>query len=61
VTHRSTPTRTLSARPDLDQIKRQAQELLDAYRIEDADTAKEVHAHCRHADPTTFALHEAPS
>jgi ankyrin repeat protein len=59
VTHRSTPTRTLSAHPDLDQLKRQAKELLDAFRRGDAEVAKEVHAHYRRADSATFALHDA--
>ena len=44
------PTRTLRNRPDLDQLKRQAKELLDAFRAGDPDAAKEVHAHYRQAD-----------
>ena len=53
------PTRTLRNRPDLNQLKRQARELLDAFRAGDSDAAKEVHAHYRQADPSTFALHDA--
>jgi ankyrin repeat protein len=56
-THR--PTRTLSQRPHLDQLRRQAKELLDAYAGGDADAAVEIHAHYDGADPTTFALHDA--
>jgi ankyrin repeat protein len=53
------PTRTLPAHPDLDQLKRQARELLDAYRAGDARTSAEVHAHDPDAAAQTFALHDA--
>src|SRR5687767_10268462 len=53
------PTRTLRDRPDLDQLKRQAKELLDAFRAGQADASKEVHAYYRQADASTFALHDA--
>ena len=53
------PTRTLRDRPDLDQLKRQAKELLDAFRAGHPEATKEVHAHYRQADPSTFALHDA--
>ena len=53
------PTRTLRNRPDLDQLKRQAKELLDAFRAGDSESAKEVQAHYRQADRSTFALHDA--
>ena len=53
------PTRALRRHPDLDQIKRQAKELLDAFRTGDPEVGREVHAHYRHADPSTFALHDA--
>lgn len=56
---KSLPTRTLSDRPHLDQLRRQAKELLDAFRAGDAEAAKEVHAHYRQADRATFALHDA--
>ena len=53
------PTRTLRDRPDLDQLKRQAKELLDAFCAGQPEATKEVHAHYRQADPSTFALHDA--
>ena len=53
------PTRTLRDRPDLDQLKRQAKELLDAFCAGHPEATKEVHAHYRQADPSTFALHDA--
>jgi len=45
--------------PDLDQLKRQAKELLDAYRAQSPDAVNEVAAHHRTAAPETFALHDA--
>jgi ankyrin repeat protein len=57
--HRSTPTRTLSVRPDIDQLRRQAKELLDAFRSGNTSAKKEVEAHYRRADSDTFALHDA--
>ena len=54
-----TPTRTLSQRPHLDQLRRQAKELLEAYAAGEADAAGEIHAHYDGADPATFALHDA--
>ncbi len=54
-----TPTRTLSGRPHLDQLRRQAKELLAAYTGGDAAAAAEIHAHHHGADPRTFALHDA--
>src|SRR5436190_17613436 len=56
---RSLPTRTLSARPNLDQLKRQAKELLDAFRAGDAEARAEIDTHYRGADAKTFALHDA--
>jgi len=53
------PTRTLRPRPDLAQLKRQARELLDAFRAGDPDAATEVRAHYRQADASSFALHDA--
>jgi len=52
------PSRRLAARPDLDQLKRQAKELLAAFRSGDADAAAEVRARFRDADRETFALHD---
>jgi ankyrin repeat protein len=53
------PTRALRERPDLDQLRRQAKELLDAFRTGDARAAAEVTAHYREADAASFALHDA--
>src|SRR5687768_12063046 len=55
----SLPTRTLRERPDLDQLKRQAKELLAAFRGGKPDVSAEVHAHYRSADPAVFELHDA--
>jgi ankyrin repeat protein len=55
----SLPTRTLRERPDLGQLKRQAKELLAAFRAGQADTTAEVRKHYRDADAATFALHDA--
>jgi len=52
-------TRTLREHPDLDQLRRQAKELLEAYLAGQADAVAEVAAHYRGADPSTFALHDA--
>jgi ankyrin repeat protein len=53
------PTRTLANHPDLDQIRRQAKELLRAFSAREADAVAEVTAHYRAASPQTFALHDA--
>jgi len=52
-------SRTLATRPDLDQLRRQAKELLAAYRAGDADAIAEVRARYHDADPEQFALHTA--
>jgi ankyrin repeat protein len=54
-----TATRTLGSHPHLDQLKRQAKELLEAFTSGDADAAVEVHTHYHGANATTFALHDA--
>ena len=59
MTSNSLPTRTLSERPDLDQLKRQAKELLEAFGAGKADAAAEVHAHYHDANAAGFALHDA--
>lgn len=51
--------RTLPGRPRLDQLKRQAKELLAAYRAGDAEAAADVRARFGPANPATFALHHA--
>lgn len=53
------PTRTLAAQPDLDQLRRQAKELLAAFVAGNADASAEVHTHYRDARAATFALHDA--
>src|SRR6266436_6321589 len=53
------PTRKLREHPDLNQLKRQAKELLAAFAARDAEAVAEVNAHYRGADPATFALHDA--
>src|SRR5215468_6889701 len=53
------PTRAMRENPDLDQLKRQAKELLDAYRASSPEAVAEVTAYHRTATPETFALHDA--
>src|SRR6266850_8209049 len=53
------PTRAMRDNPDIDQLKRQARELLEAYRAQSPDTIIEVAAHHRTAARETFALHDA--
>lgn len=55
----SLPTRRLRARPDLEQLKRQAKEILESFRAGDRAATAEVNAHFRAADRQTFALHDA--
>jgi ankyrin repeat protein len=45
--------------PDIDQLRRQARELLEAYRAQSPDAVLEVDAYHRTATPHTFALHDA--
>jgi len=53
------PTRRLSDRPDLAQIKRQAKELLKAFAAADPAAVAEVDAHFGRARGGPFALHDA--
>jgi ankyrin repeat protein len=53
------PTRKLPARPDLDQLKRQAKELLEGYLAGEENAVAEVNRFFRDADPAKFALHDA--
>lgn len=53
------PTRVMRENPDIDQLRRQARELLEAYRAQSADAVLEVEACHRTATPATFALHDA--
>ena len=59
VTRPLIPTRILRERPDLDQLKRQAKELLQAFKDGANVAAAEVSAHYHGAEPGTFALHDA--
>jgi len=52
------PTRAMRENPDLDQLKRQAKELLEAYRASSPDAVAEVAAYHRSASLETFALHD---
>ena len=45
-------TRTLPAKPDLDQLRRQAKELLAEFRASDPGAMAEVTQHYRDADPS---------
>jgi ankyrin repeat protein len=53
------PTRRLRGRPDLEQLKRQAKELREAFLAGEANALAEVNAHYPGADPSKFALHNA--
>jgi ankyrin repeat protein len=59
VSTRSVPTRTLPDRPNLDQLRRQAKELLEGFRAGHADSLREIQLHYRRPDPSSFALHDA--
>ena len=56
---RKVPTRRMREHPDLEQLKRQAKELLGAYQAGEAAAIAEVNAHYHSADPAQFALHDA--
>src|SRR5262245_25726705 len=45
--------------PDIDQLKRQAKELLERFISGDPKATAEVDAYYHDADPSTFALHHA--
>src|SRR5262245_5060482 len=53
------PVRAMRETPDIDQLRRQARELLEAYRVQSPDAVIEVAAHHRTATPESFALHDA--
>ena len=53
------PTRELRKQTDIDQLRRQAKELLAAFAAGEPGAAGEVNAHYRGADPAKFALHDA--
>ena len=56
---KSLPTRALREHPDLNQLKRQAKELLAAFLAGEANAVAEVKTHYHDADPADFALHDA--
>jgi ankyrin repeat protein len=56
---RNVPTRRMRQHPDLEQLKRQAKELLQAFAAGDSHSAAEVTAHYRAVDASKFALHDA--
>src|SRR5262245_56607025 len=55
----SLPTRAFREHTDLDQLKRQAKELLEDFRAGKPPAIAEVNAHYRGADSASFALHDA--
>ena len=48
----------LPPHPSLEQLRKQAKDLLDRYRTGDASAVAEVHRFERHPDPAAFALHD---
>lgn len=56
---KSLPTRVMRENPDLNQLKRQAKELLKALIDGRPDAVAEVNAHYRGANAASFALHDA--
>src|SRR6186997_2591198 len=55
----SAPTRTLPARPSLQQLRKQAKELLKAYRAGEVAAVAEVERFEGRPDPAKFALADA--
>ena len=53
------PTRRMREHPDLEQLKRQAKELLQGFTEGEAAAVAEVKAHYRIPDASTLALHDA--
>ena len=56
---RKQPTRRMREHPDLEQLKRQAKELLRGFASGDTNAIADVNAHYPSASPTEFALHDA--
>ena len=56
---KSLPTRVMREHPNLDQLRRQAKELLEAFTHGERAAVAEVNAYYRDADPAHFALHDA--
>jgi hypothetical protein len=53
------PTRRLPKQPSLEQLRKQAKELLQQYRGGDSAAVAEVQQFERRADPAAFALSDA--
>jgi len=53
------PSRRMREHPDLEQLKRQAKELLSGFAAADPAAAEEVNSHYDNATAATFALHDA--
>ena len=53
------PTRRLPLQPNLEQLRKQAKDLLEKYRAADPSTVAEVQQFERRPDPATFALNDA--
>ncbi|HXM44264.1 MAG TPA: ankyrin repeat domain-containing protein [Bryobacteraceae bacterium] len=58
-TGNSYPLRRLPPHPNLEQLRKQAKDLLEQYRAGDAAAVVEVRQFARHPDPAAFALHDA--
>jgi ankyrin repeat protein len=59
IVNKSFPARVMREHPDLEQLKRQAKELLDAFLAGEPEAVAEVNAHYRNANSGKFALHDA--
>ncbi len=55
----SAPTRRLPVQPSIEQLRKQAKELLEQYRAGHAEAAAEVKRFEREPDPAKFALSDA--
>jgi hypothetical protein len=55
----SAPTRRLPQHPNLEQLRKQAKDLLEQYRSGDFAASAEVQRFERNPDPSTFALNDA--
>src|SRR5579862_564586 len=53
------PTRRLPAQPSIEQLKKQAKELLEQYRSGNPDATSEVNRLERDPDPAVFSLNDA--
>ncbi len=53
------PIRRLPPHPSLEQLRKQAKDLLEQYRLAEPAAVAEVEAFERHPDPEAFALHDA--